>query len=224
MPDQHKTQDIDQLSVIRGLLERQADILEKQSARNDVVEAKVDALRGESAARGAEQAKYNASFEAQLATVRHEVGVVANRVTIVEGRVGHAEQEIRQLEETDAKNARQTSELDVTTQAALGGAIAHVAVVDDALEKQAEAFDKQTKATEAQTEKQERVNKAFAAVLSVDYEAIAKAPEDGAAMEVAKPKNSLATLARENKVGSTAAALAFITAVVQLAIELLKHH
>jgi len=219
----HDTKEVDQLAVIRGLLERQA-------TRSEALDAKVDALRAEGSARGLEQAAFNKRFEADLGSVRNEVHRLSNRVQAVETGLAVVQDDIRDLEDADHTLTRLKSETDLETEAAIGGAIAHVSRLDEALRSLSENDDKQNVALEglrANDERQERVNEALCDVMGIDYSALSvpsTTVENGAGVaKRPKPTTNLVGLARENKKATAGAALAFLTALVHLVLELVKH-
>lgn len=224
MGDRHETEKVDQLTVIRGLLERQV-------TRAEALDAKVDALRAEGTARGLEQAAFNKRFEADLNSVRNEVHRLNTRVGAVEGSIEQVKDDIRELEDADSTLTRLKSETDLATEAAIGGAIAHVARIDSALTglhadnvRQNAALD----ALKANDVRQERVNEALCQVMGVDYAVLSVPPPTDAAEarafeQKAQPKTNLVGLVRENRKATAAAGLAFLTALVQLALELAKH-
>lgn len=78
---------------------------------------------------------------------------------------------------------------------------------------------------EANDGKQNRVDAAICDELGLDYASVA-APDQGPVRTTgpAKPKTTLAKIARENKAGTAAATLTFATLVIELALRILGHH
>jgi len=220
----YETKEVDQLAVIRGLLERQA-------TRSEALDAKVDALRAEGSARGLEQAAFNKRFEADLGSVRNEVHRLSNRVQAVETGLAVAQDDIRGLEDADTTLTRLKSETDLETEAAIGGAIAHVSRLDEALRSLRENDEKQNgdlDGLKSNDERQERVNQALCDVMGIDYAVISEPPpadaaEALAARAKAKPKTSLVGIARDNRKTTVAAVLTLLTVLFQCALEAIKH-
>jgi hypothetical protein len=198
------------MSEQRPLSDAEYAILRNLSAELQAVSAKVDASRAEGTTRGLEQAAVNRRIEADLGSLRTEVRNQGTRLATVES-------EVRDLRNEDAEVKRSVSESDLAQEAALGGAIAHVRTLDHEMSQMRE-----------QLAAGGRVDHAICSVLGVDYHAIAtppgkdESPEDVAQRtRKAKPKTDFVQLARENKVGTWAATLAFLTAAIELAIKIL---
>lgn len=103
------TREVDQLEVIRQMLERSA-------SQQELLNAKVDAQRAENEARGTR-------LEANIDMLHGEFRVLADRVDVLETRVKH-------VRERGDEVARQSSSVDLEHEAAIGGAINHIADVD----------------------------------------------------------------------------------------------
>jgi hypothetical protein len=149
----------------------------------------------------------------------------------VETGLAVVQDDIRDLEDADTTLTRLKSETDLETEAAIGGAIAHVSRLDEALRSLRENDEKQNGALDglkASDERQERVNQALCDVMGVDYAAISEPPPQDAEQALvvrqkSKPKTNLLGLARENRKATAGAALAFLTALIHLVLELVKH-
>jgi len=194
----HDTKEVGQLATIRSLLERQA-------AKADALEAKADAHRAEGARRGEESTAKFKSLESAVEAVKVETQRLNMRMT-------EAEKDIRGLRDGDVDLRRTQSDSDLSHQAALGGAIAHVRTLGESLE-----------AIRVNDEKQNRVHRAICLELGLDYEAISASDEPTS--KNALKKTTLHALARENKASTLSSALAFLIVVIQLAMHLLgvKH-
>lgn len=111
------TREVDQLEVIRQMLERSATVQESLATHQEALSAKVDAQRAEADARGAR-------LEGNIDVMRGEFRVLAGRVDTLEMRVRH-------IGDKGDETARQSSSVDLEHEAAIGGAVAHIAKVDE---------------------------------------------------------------------------------------------
>ncbi len=111
-PNEKPTLDLDQLAIIRGLLER-------AETKMDTVGSKVDLL----------DSRFK-NLEATTDGLRHEVHRLAGRVT-------GTEEDIRELREKDATILRETSSHDREHEAAIGGAIVHARRLDETVQAMA---------------------------------------------------------------------------------------
>lgn len=116
---------------------------------NDEVAAKlaavlesVEAARVEGAARGREQEAFNKRIELNLDAQRGEIKTLAARV--------------RRLEDSDAAITRDQSDTNLEHEAAIGGAIAHVAKLEGAVTKVDEKIDTTREAVKAHLDAQDR--------------------------------------------------------------------
>src|SRR5687768_10162719 len=103
------TVEIDQLGIIRGLLERQETKMDTLGVKQDLLDTR---FRG---------------LETTTENVRTEVKRLNERMS-------HAEADIRDLRDQDGTILRQTSSNDLAHDAAIGGAIAHVRTLEEAVE------------------------------------------------------------------------------------------
>lgn len=106
------TLDLDQLAIIRGLLER-------NEAKMDAVSAEVRTVSAEQRASSAELRSLGTTTEG----IRTEVQRLNTRMTEAEG-------DIRELREKDATIATTASNADLAHEAAIGGAIVHVRTLE----------------------------------------------------------------------------------------------
>lgn len=188
--------DEEQLSIIRGLLERQA-------AKTDAIEAKVDAHRAEGERRGHEQS-------AGLEAVRVEVQRLNSRMT-------DAERDIRDLRDADGHVLRHQSESDYAHEAAIGGAIAHARTLDEAVNELREEVAEVKQATV----RAERADRALFNEFGLDY---TTTTSDTPSMGPRRPpKTTLAKLATENKSSVAAGVVSTVLLIVQIVWKLLEH-
>lgn len=111
------TVDLDQLAIIRGLLERQEQRQERQESKVDNIGSKVDLL----------DTRFR-NLEATTENTRIETQRLAARMTLVEG-------DIRELKDKDTAIVRAQSDADLEQQAVVGGVIGHVARIEGALQE-----------------------------------------------------------------------------------------
>ena len=114
-PREKPTVDVDQFAIIRGLLER-------QETKVDNIGSKVDLL----------DTRFR-NVEATTENTRIEVQRLTSRVTHLEG-------DVKGLKEKDGAILRQHSETDLERQAAIAGAMVHVAKLESAVQAQGETL------------------------------------------------------------------------------------
>ncbi|MBX3203991.1 MAG: hypothetical protein KF764_02920 [Labilithrix sp.] len=203
-PQEKPTLELDQLAIIRGLLERQ--------------DAKVDALRAEAAQRGAEQSAYNSRMEAAQSTIRHEVKNLSGRVIDLTGRVGRLERSAGDTQERVGDVARRTSDADLAHDAAIGGAIAHIAHIDAMQDEQNAKIDALTKGVEGLVKTAEATNTKVEALKTAQVKSTEATVEAAEATNTKLDKNSSKT----QWVAVVLAVLAAINAVAQVFLKLLQ--
>lgn len=120
------TIDLDQLAIIRGLLER-------QETKVDNIGSKVDLL--DTRFRNVEATTENTRIEVQRLT----------------GRVSHLETDVKGLKEKDVTIVRTQSDANLEQQAVVGGIISHVAKLEVAVQAQGETLEGLKKGQSAQT-------------------------------------------------------------------------
>lgn len=150
MSEEKKTIEVDQLAIIRGMLERQETKSDTLATKFEALDAKTDAHRAEGARRGEETTARFKSLEAGLDGVRTEAKRLNERMT-------NAEEDIRGLKNHDATIESRHSDTTIEHEAALAGAIVHVKTVDSALGAVRSSVDNLKLTTEARFKSQDKV-------------------------------------------------------------------
>jgi hypothetical protein len=225
--------EIQQIDIVLALLRKREEQHEVQLAETRALSAKIDASRAEGAQRGAEQTSFNGKIERDVSAVRHEVRNVSQRLII-------AEEEIESLKEADARNARDTSEVESTTEAAIGGAMAHVSKLDAGfagvkaeiattqkqLEEQNQRSAVRTASQDETNAMQGQVNHAVCSTLGIDYTTLTNGTarnetEALAKVKDASPNVGLVKIASENRLAAVIAFLTLLTVLGQIILKAL---
>lgn len=177
---------------------RQLELLESLSG-------KVDALVTDSRATAADVR----SVRAEVLAVASEQGRAGARMTVFESRIGAVESKVLNLADKDTDLLRHVSSTNLEHEAALGGAIAHVAKLETSVETTS------------------KVQAAICAELGLDHAAIVDGgrsiPPPGTSM-VKTPKTTLKRISVENKGGAIMAGLTLALVIAQIVAHLFGVH
>jgi chromosome segregation ATPase len=200
--------------------------------------AAIDELRTESRTRGEETAARLDKIDRRLDAAAVDNDLTRREVHRIETRLHVLEQDFRQQQERWRSEREEVSRERELADATLNSIARHVEKATSAFADKADAIDR-LKADldevrendKAQNFTLEQLGKGqsrleFATIAITEELDIAdRLPTDGEGPRVERGKSSrLRSLARDNKVSGTAAGLAALAGVIQLALELLRHH